>query len=94
MTKSDLIEALSVDQKIPMATASGIVNAIIEAMVQSMVAGDNIELRGFGSFTIKGYESYEGRNPKTGVRVQVKPKRKPVFRVGKDLKEAVLESGK
>jgi integration host factor subunit beta len=46
-----------------------------------------VEIRGFGSFKIKEYEGYQGRNPSTGEMVQVKPKRLPFFRVGKDLKE-------
>ncbi len=57
-------------------------------MTKTLVNGENIEIRGFGSFTVKHYYSYTGRNPKTGKKTVVKAKKLPVFRVGKDLKEA------
>jgi len=94
MNKSELIEALSVDQKFHMTTAEGIVNTIIDSMVETLVAGDNIEIRGFGSFKIKNYESFEGKNPKTGEKVFVPAKKLPVFKPGKDLKESVDNAGK
>lgn len=93
MNKSELIEALSIDQNIPLATAEGIIGTILGSMVETMVSGDGIELRGFGSFTIKKYASYEGRNPKTGVKTIVAPKKLPFFKPGKDLRESVNNAG-
>ena len=54
--------------------------------------GEGIEIRGFGSFTVREYKSYEGRNPRTGSPVHVAPKRLPFFKVGKELRERVNES--
>lgn len=89
MTKSDLIEALSTEINIPIQTASSVIDTIIQSMTNTLVSGENIELRGFGSFTIRHYDSFTGRNPKTGEETMVKAKKLPVFRVGKDLREAV-----
>ena len=54
-----------------------------------MVSGENVEIRGFGSFTVREYAAYTGRNPKTGEKTQVKSKKLPFFKVGKELREAV-----
>ncbi len=92
MNKSELIEALAQDQGLPTKTAASIVKTILDTMIETLVRGDNIELRGFGSFTVREYETYTGRNPKTGAKVTVKPKRLPFFKVGKDLRESIDES--
>ena len=89
MTKSDLIEELSKQIDSPIQEASGIVNTILQTMTQSLVNGENIEIRGFGSFSVRHYDSYAGRNPKTGEKTVVKAKKLPFFKVGKDLREAV-----
>ena len=89
MKKSDLIEALSEKQNIPVGEAKGIVNTVLETMTETLVNGDHIEIRGFGSFSVKKYGSYTGRKPGTGEKIKVKAKKLPVFRVGKDLREAV-----
>ncbi|MBU1566538.1 MAG: integration host factor subunit beta [Proteobacteria bacterium] len=94
MNKSDLIEALSVEMKIPVKTASGIIETILDSMTDTLVAGDNVEIRGFGSFSVRHYEPYEGRNPKTGVVTHVKAKKLPFFKVGLDLRKAVDDGGK
>ncbi len=89
MNKSELPAVLSEELNLPLATSSSIINTIIDAMTEALVKGDNIELRGFCSITVKQYDSYIGRNPKTGVETKVKAKKLPFFRVGKELKEAV-----
>ncbi len=89
MTKSDLIDRLCQDQKLPKGRAELLANTIFDAMEQSLRQGERIEIRGFGSFEIREYRSYEGRNPRTGDAVAVKPKRLPFFKVGKELKERV-----
>ena len=61
-------------------------------MEQALRRGERIEIRGFGSFEIREYKSYEGRNPRTGATVHVKPKRLPFFKVGKELKERINAS--
>ena len=89
MTKAELTEALSKELNLPLRTTTDIISTILDAMINALAKGDNIEIRGFGSFTIKRYDSYTGRNPKTGVETVVKAKKLPFFKVGKDLKEAV-----
>lgn len=58
-------------------------------MTESLVKGDNIEIRGFGSFQVREYKPYTGRNPKSGEHVTVKRKKLPFFKVGKEVKERV-----
>jgi len=89
MNKSQLIEALAQESNLPLRDAESIISTILEAMTKTLVAGDNIEIRGFGSFMVKEYESYFGRNPKTGEKIQVPPKKLPFFKVGKELREKV-----
>ncbi|MEN8200844.1 MAG: HU family DNA-binding protein [Thermodesulfobacteriota bacterium] len=92
MNKSELIEALSQDIDLPHREAAAITNTIIETMTEALAHGDSIEIRGFGSFVVKEYGSYEGRNPKTGQKIKVKPKKLPFFKVGKDLREQVNQN--
>ena len=89
MNKSELIKALAEESNLPFDDASLVVNTFIDAMKDSLIAGDRIEIRGFGSFKIKEYSGYAGRNPKTGESVSVVPKRLPFFRAGKELKEYI-----
>ena len=89
MNKSELIEAIAQETNISLKDASSIVATILDTMIETLSAGENIEIRGFGSFVIKEYESYQGRNPKTGEIINVPPKRLPFFKVGKELKERV-----
>jgi integration host factor subunit beta len=93
MTKSDLIDALCEAQKMPKGRAELLVNVIFDTMEASLRRGERIEIRGFGSFEIREYRAYEGRNPRTGSSVAVKPKRLPFFKVGKELKERVNDGG-
>ncbi len=89
MTKSELIEQVSELLKLPTGKAEQIVNCIMDSMVTALQEGDGIEIRGFGSFTVREYKAYEGRNPRTGETVHVAPKRLPFFKVGKDLRDRV-----
>ncbi|MBM9605097.1 HU family DNA-binding protein [Desulfopila inferna] len=89
MNKSELIESLAQEINVPHREAAAITNTVIETMTEALAKGESIEIRGFGSFVIKNYESYEGRNPKTGKKIKVKPKKLPFFKVGKDLREQV-----
>lgn len=95
MNKSGLIELVAEQGKLTKKKAEDVVNLIFDSMVDAMKSGDRIEIRGFGSFVVKNYEAYSGRNPRTGASIQVKPKRLPFFKVGKELKERVdgSESG-
>jgi integration host factor subunit beta len=89
MTKSDLIDLLCEAEKMPKGRAELLINAIFDCMEASLRRGERIEIRGFGSFEIRNYRAYEGRNPRTGSAVSVRPKRLPFFKVGKELKERV-----
>ncbi len=87
MNKSKLVKTLAERQSISLEEANTIVNTFFDSIKESLKDGNRVEIRGFGSFKIKNYEGYTGRNPSTGEVVQVKPKRLPFFRVGKDLRE-------
>jgi integration host factor subunit beta len=93
MTKSEFIEALSAELNLPISTTKGIVSTILDSMTDELVNGGNIEIRGFGSFSVRHYESYTGRKPKTGEKTYVKAKKLPFFKVGKELREAVNAGG-
>jgi len=92
VTKSELIERISEKLKLPNGKAEQIVNCVFDSMVKALQEGEGIEIRGFGSFTVRQYKAYEGRNPRTGETVHVAPKRLPFFKVGKDLRERVNEA--
>ncbi len=89
MTKSELIERVAQESGLTKGRAEMVVNTIFDAMTEALIAGDGIEIRGFGSFTVRQYKAYEGRNPRTGDVVHVGPKRLPFFKVGKELRERV-----
>lgn len=86
MTKSQLIEAVAQKTNITKSRAESVVNSVFDAMVSALEHSEGIEIRGFGSFTIRQYRPYSGRNPRTGKTVSVPKKRLPFFKVGKGLK--------
>ncbi|MDR2862227.1 MAG: integration host factor subunit beta [Syntrophobacterales bacterium] len=89
MNKSSLIEALGKKENLAEKTASEIVNLIFKGFTDELKKDGRIEIRGFGSFVVRSYGAYTGRNPKTGRNIQVTPKKLPFFKVGKELKEIV-----
>lgn len=89
MNKSDLVEALSEGEDLTKTKAEEIVNLLFDEMTNALVSGDRVEIRGLGSFKVKSYGGYKGRNPKTGKQIKVKPKKLPFFKCGKELKERV-----
>ena len=90
MTKSELIESIAAKQsQLSAKDVELAVKTILEHMSQSLSTGGRIEIRGFGSFKVKAYRSYQGRNPKTGEIIRVQDKKLPFFKVGKELKERV-----
>lgn len=90
MNKSELIEQLAISKNIPNKRAEEIVNLVFNSMSEALTEGDRIEIRGLGSFVVKDYDTYTGRNPKTGEPITVNPKKLPFFKVGKELKERIL----
>ena len=89
MNKSDLVEALSKGKDLTKTKAEEVVDLVFSEMTNALVVGDRVEVRGLGSFKVKSYDGYKGRNPKTGRQIKVKPKKLPFFKCGKDLKERV-----
>ena len=89
MNKSELIEDLAAKTGYNPKLTDKMVRIFFDRIKAALSAGDKVEIRGFGSFTLKKYKGYIGRNPKTGETVEVKPKQLPVFRTGKDLRSRV-----
>jgi integration host factor subunit beta len=89
MNKSDLIAALAAKQKLTEKQATDIINLTFDGFTEELKKNGRIEIRGFGSYFVKEYDAYTGRNPKTGEKTAVKPKRLPFFKVGKELKDMV-----
>jgi integration host factor subunit beta len=89
MNKSQLIEALAKTEDLTIKTAEEVVNTVFKEMEKALIKGSRIEIRGLGSFKVKDYTSYNGRNPKTGKIIRVESKKLPFFKVGRELKEMV-----
>ncbi len=89
MNKSKLVDVLAKRENLTIKAAEEVVNTFFKEMEKSLVRGGRVEIRGLGSFKIKQYDSYNGRNPKTGKIIEVKGKKLPFFKVGRDLKERV-----
>ena len=89
MTKRVLIALLAAAEDITVKEAELAVKTIFGTMKRALQEEDRIEIRGFGSFKVKWYPGYQGRNPRTGDSIQVKSKKLPFFRAGKELKERV-----
>ena len=92
MTKSELIDLIANRGELTKARAEQVVNCIFDAMTEALAQGEGIEVRGFGSFSVRPYRPYSGRNPRTGEKVPVPAKKLPFFKVGKELKALVNDS--
>ncbi len=89
MNKLDLIEALKKEAELNKIETRKIVDLFFDEMSNALANGDRVEIRGLCSFYVKQYKAYAGRNPKTGEPTQVKTKKLPFFKCGKELKERV-----
>ena len=89
MLKSDLIAILVAKRQLTQKQAELTIETIFDSMKAALCKGDNIEIRGLGAFHVKHYQGYNGRNPKTGEVIPVKPKRGILFRTGKELRDRV-----
>lgn len=87
MNRSELITKFATSNDLSLEDATMIVNTFFDSLRSALVNGDRVEIRAFGSFAVKEYKGYTGRNPKSGETVTVPPKRLPTFRLGKELKE-------
>ena len=93
MNKSDLVTALAEKKNLTAKHAEEIVDLVFSGFTNALKNEGRIEIRGFGSFTVRKYKAYKGRNPKTGKTVAVKPKKLPFFKVGRELKKMVDKNG-
>ena len=89
MNKLELVEALREEAGITKNEAEVVVNMVFEEMSNTMANGDRVEIRGLCSFCVKQYKAYTGRNPKTGEKVEIKPKKLPFFKCGKEIRDRV-----
>lgn len=89
MNKLELIATLKNEANISKAEAAKIVEIFFGNMGDALAKGERVEIRGLCSFFVKNYKSYIGRNPKTGEKVEITPKKLPFFKCGKELKERV-----
>ncbi len=89
MVKSELIENLAQRSDITLAKAEEIVDLFFDAVGDTLCSAHRVEIRGFGAFTVREYKAYEGRNPKTGEKITVPPKRLPFWKTGMELKQRV-----
>jgi integration host factor subunit beta len=90
MTKSGLVQAISARMShLNARDVEIVVKAVFDAMTEALANDDRIEIRGFGSFSVRRRRSRQGRNPKTGVSIHVPEKRVPFFTVGHELRTRV-----
>ncbi len=89
MTKAELVDEVSKNSDLNKKDAEVIVQTVLDSIVDSLKAGEKVELRGFGSFRLRSRTSRQGRNPKTGEKVFVPAKRVPYFKPGKELKALI-----
>lgn len=89
MNKLELIQAVKDRNSLTKQEAADVVKIFFDSMTNAFVKGERVEIRGLCSFAIKEYDGYIGRNPKTGEKVQIEPKRLPFFKCGKELKDRV-----
>ncbi|HHQ48567.1 MAG TPA: integration host factor subunit beta [Acidobacteria bacterium] len=90
MTKADLVDRVAASADLPKKQADEVVQIVLDSVIEALRSGEKVELRGFGSFRVRQRDARIGRNPKTGAKVQVPPKRIPYFKPGKYLREELL----
>jgi len=89
MNKLELKEALKNEAGIGKKEAAAAVDLFFNKRTETLVSDDRVEIRGLCSFYVKNSRGYTGRNPKSGIAVEVAPKKLPFFKAGKELKERV-----
>ena len=89
MNKQDLIIKFADKEGLSQSDSKSVIDLFFDDMERSLIEGERVEIRGFGTFRVREYPGYVGRNPRTGARTKVKPKKLPFFKVGKDLKKRV-----
>lgn len=94
MNKSEIVDELAQKTGLNYGLAEFVVNEVFAAIADALTDGEGVEVRGFGSFVVREYRPYTGRNPKSGEKIPVGPKKLPFFKVGKELRERVIKNWK
>ena len=89
LTKRDLVDSIAARTELDQQRVEQVVNCVFDAIAAAIARGEGVEIRGFGSIRTRAHEGYQGRNPRTGIAVDVPPKVRPFFRAGKELRELV-----
>ena len=89
MIKAELIEALANEAGLTRSKAKDVMKTVFNTMANALADGDRVEIRGLGTFKVKNYDGYAGRNPETGEPINIKAKKLPFFKCGRELKEMV-----
>ncbi|MGA3306491.1 MAG: HU family DNA-binding protein [Stellaceae bacterium] len=89
MNRNDLVDAVAATANITKADAATAVDAVLDAITASLKSGTEVRLAGFGTFVVTNRAASEGRNPRTGEKIQIPASKQPKFRAGKGLKEAI-----
>ena len=89
MNKLELINTMRNECQISKKEAAAVVGLFFNEMANALAEGDRVEIRGLCSFFVKEYDSYKGRNPRTGESVKVAPKKLPFFKCGLELRNRV-----
>ena len=89
MKKSDLVDAISGRAGVPKSQAQTIVEDVLEVIAEGLTKGDKIDLRGFGTFSVRDSAARTGRNPQTGEPIQIPARKQPAFKPGKELRDRV-----
>lgn len=91
MNRSDLIERIAEENNLSLPVAERLIRTVFGSMAETLKAGGRIEVRGFGSFEVRSYGAYVTRNPKTGKTMEIREKKSPFFKVGKELRGRILD---
>ncbi len=89
MNRNDLVDAVAATANMTKADAATAVDAVLDAITASLKSGNEVRLAGFGTFVVTNRAASEGRNPRTGEKIQIPASKQPKFRAGKGLKEAI-----
>lgn len=89
MTKADIVRMLAEQVGLTRREAAGALAVVLDGVVEAIRRGEKVELRGFGSFRTRRRQARQGRNPRTGAKVNVNPKIVPYFKPGKQLRESL-----
>ncbi|HET9145911.1 MAG TPA: HU family DNA-binding protein [Sphingomicrobium sp.] len=89
MNRNDLVDAVAASTNMTKADAATAVDAVLDAITAALKNGNEVRLAGFGTFVVSQRAASEGRNPRTGEKIQIPASKLPKFRAGKGLKDAV-----